>query len=58
VELSVYNLLGQKVAMLVSEKQVAGAYQVKWNAAGFASGIYFYKLSAGKYEKVMKMILL
>ena len=44
VELSVYNLTGQKVATLVSERQNAGSYQVDWDASGFASGIYFYRL--------------
>ncbi len=44
VELSVYNLLGQKIAVLVSERQNAGSYQVEWDASGFTSGIYFYRL--------------
>ena len=40
VELSVYNLLGQKVATLVSERQEAGYHQVEWDGSGFASGVY------------------
>jgi len=44
VELSIYNILGQKVVTLVSDKQTAGTFKVQWNALGFASGIYFYKL--------------
>jgi Leucine-rich repeat (LRR) protein len=48
VELSIYNLLGQKVAILVSEKQNAGHYHVEWNASGFASGVYYYRLSTGE----------
>jgi len=58
VELSIYNLLGQKVATLVSERQNAGYYQVAWDASDFASGIYYYKLKAGTYQDVKKMILL
>ena len=46
VELSIYNLLGQKVATLVAKKQAAGRYQVDWDASGFASGVYVYRLSA------------
>ena len=46
VELSIYNILGQKVATLVSEKQPAGTYKVEWDASGFASGVYLYKLTA------------
>ena len=58
VELSVYNLLGQKVATLVSEKQNAGYHEMVWDASGFSSGIYYYQLVAGDYREVKKMILL
>jgi hypothetical protein len=47
VELSIYNLLGQRVATLVSQKQPAGTYSVQWDASGFASGVYLYRLEAG-----------
>jgi len=46
VDLSIYNALGQKVATMVSKKQPAGTYKVKWDGAGFVSGVYFYRLSA------------
>jgi hypothetical protein len=58
VELTIYNLLGQKVATLVSGKQKAGDHQVAWYASGFASGVYYYQLMAGEYKDVKKMILL
>jgi hypothetical protein len=58
VELSVYNLLGQKVATLVSEKQMAGRYSVEWNASDFATGIYYYMIKAGIFVQVKKMILI
>ena len=57
VNLSIYNLLGQKVATLVSEKQSAGSYQIEWDATGFSSGVYYYSLEAGKFRAVKKMIL-
>ena len=57
VELNIYTILGQKVATLVSEKQIPGSYQVEWDAAGFASGIYFYRLQAGHFRAWNKMIL-
>jgi endoglucanase len=58
VELSVYNLLGQKVAILVSGKMQAGYYQVEWNAEGFASGIYIYRIEANTFISQKKMLLL
>jgi pimeloyl-ACP methyl ester carboxylesterase len=58
VEISIYNLLGQKVAKLVSKKQNAGYHQVEWDASGFASGIYYYRIQAGEFQNVKKMVLL
>ena len=58
VELSIYNLLGQKIAILVSEQQQAGKHQVSWDATGFPSGIYYYVLKAGEFRQVKKMVLL
>ncbi len=58
VNLSIFNIMGEKVVTLVSEEQSAGDYSVEWNAPAFASGIYIYKLKAGFYEKSRKMILM
>jgi hypothetical protein len=58
VELTIYNLLGQKVTTLVNKKQTKGLYTCKWNAEHFSSGIYIYGLRAGKYLKFKKMALL
>ena len=58
VELSIYNILGQKVATLVDEKQKSGYHQVEWNASRFSSGIYFYRIKAGEFQDVKKMILI
>jgi len=58
VELSIYNLLGQKIVTLVSEKQKAGNYQVEWDASQYGSGVYYYQLRAGEYQEVKKMILI
>jgi len=57
VELSIYNLLGQKVATLVSGRQQAGAHQVEWDGAEFSSGVYFCRLEAGDFIKVIKLAL-
>ena len=57
VDLSIYNLMGQKVVTLVSRKQPAGKYRVVWNARTFAAGTYVYKLKVGPFEQSRKMIL-
>jgi hypothetical protein len=57
VKLSIYNLLGQEVATLVNGEQEPGRYNVKFDASGLPSGIYFYRLEAGKFVDVKKMIL-
>ena len=58
VELTVYNVLGQKIKTLVNEKQGAGRYSVKFNAKNIPSGVYFYRLKAGDYVSQRKMLLL
>jgi len=58
VELKVFNILGQEVVTLVSERQQPGPYQVEWNAGDYSSGIYYYQIKAGNYHEVKKMILL
>ena len=59
VELNVYNLLGQKVATLVSERQIPGDYTVAWDASGFPSGVYVYRLTTSSgFTQTKKLILL
>ncbi len=58
VQLTVYNLLGQKVAELVNNKMVAGYHTVQFNAADLASGVYIYRIKAGSFVSVKKMMLL
>jgi hypothetical protein len=62
LDLSIYNILGQKIVTLVSKKQEAGHYKMEWDAHGFSSGIYFYKLVINSDKeriiKTKKMILL
>ncbi len=56
--LKVYNVLGKEIVTLVDEEKPAGIYEVELNAEGLSSGVYFYKLQAGNYISVKKMILL
>jgi Secretion system C-terminal sorting domain len=58
VTLRVYNILGQRVRTLVDEVLEAGDHVVTWDASEFASGMYFYKLSAGATRLSRKMVLL
>ena len=58
VNISVYDMLGKKVATLVNENKVKGNYDVTFDSKNLKSGIYFYKLQAGNYEGNGKMILI
>jgi len=58
VKLTVYNILGQEVATLVDGEQEPGRYDVKFDASGLPSGIYFYRLQAGNFIEQKKMILI
>ena len=58
VNLSIYNSLGQWVVSLVNMEQRAGIHQVEWDASGYASGVYYYKIQSGEFQDVKKMILL
>ncbi len=58
VTLKVYDILGNEVAALVNEQRPVGSYEVEFNAAGLASGIYYYKIQAGSFVETKKMILM
>lgn len=57
VKLTVFDVLGREVSVLVNEKLDAGVFSVDWNAGKFPSGIYFYRIEAGDFIKTAKMIL-
>lgn len=56
--LQVFDILGREVATLVNKNLTPGIYNVDFNAAGLSSGIYFYRLTFGKYSQTKKMLLL
>lgn len=58
VRLEIYDLLGRCVAILVDEKKSAGTFEIKWNAGGLASGVYFYSLNAGESKQIRKCLLM
>jgi hypothetical protein len=49
---------GREVAILASEELQAGNHTRQWNAQGFSSGVYYYRIQAGSYTETMKLILL
>ncbi len=58
VEISVYNMIGEKIATLVNDYRKAGKYTVEWNAEGFASGVYIYRFETDGFLQSKKFILL
>lgn len=58
VKLEVFNVLGQRVMLLEDNKKAAGKYSTEFNAAGFPSGIYFYRLTHDGGVATKKMVLL
>jgi hypothetical protein len=57
VNISVYNTLGQKVAVIINDNFEKGYHYYNWNAPGLSSGIYFYIFRAGDYSVIKKMAL-
>lgn len=58
VSIKVYDILGKEVSTIVNGYQNAGLYTIQFDASNLASGVYFYKLTAGSYTKVLKMIVI
>ena len=58
VKLSVFDMTGREVSLLVNEMQNSGNYEIEWNALDFSSGEYFYRLEAGSFVSMKKMIFI
>jgi hypothetical protein len=58
VRLEIYNSLGQKIKSLINGIKEAGNYSLGFNAVNLPSGIYYYKLDAGKFSETKKMVIL
>ena len=56
--LKVFDILGNEIATLVDEYKSAGNYEIRFDASGLSSGLYFYRLQAGSFIQTVKMILL
>ena len=58
VSIKIFNLLGKHIATLIDGYQYAGYHEVTFNADSFASGIYFYQMTAGSVVQTKKMLLM
>jgi len=58
VALKIYNTLGEQIGVLVDSDMLPGRHQVRWNAAGLASGTYFYMIQADGFKSVKRMVLI
>ena len=58
VTLEIYNSLGQKVATLINDEMNSGSHKITFNASDLSSGVYYYKIQAGEFQSVKKMLLL
>ncbi|HPS65557.1 MAG TPA: T9SS type A sorting domain-containing protein, partial [Ignavibacteria bacterium] len=58
VSLKIFDMLGRELSTIVNEIRKAGYYTVEFNASNLASGVYFYRISAGEFSSVKKMIVL
>ena len=58
VSLKIYDLLGREVATLVNDERKPGTYEATWEAAGFSSGVYFYRLTADSFVETKKLVLM
>ena len=57
VSLKIFDMLGREVATLVDGFQEAGSYKVQFDASGLSTGMYLYRISAGNFHEVRKMML-
>lgn len=58
ITLKIYDLLGREITTLLNERKQPGYYSISWNAQGYPSGIYLYRLQTEKYSETKKLILI
>ena len=58
VTLKIYDVFGREVATLINKEMAPGNYTQEWDASGVASGMYFYRLTAGTHSEIRKMLLM
>lgn len=58
VTLKVFDVLGSEITSLVNQEKAAGSYEVEFNASGLPSGVYIYKIQAGKFSSSRKLLVM
>ena len=58
VRITIYDILGKEVSTLVDEQKLSGSYEVQFDGSKLSSGVYFYRLHAGKFLETKKLVLL
>jgi hypothetical protein len=58
VKISLFNSIGEEIKTLVNENKHAGIYEFQFNASGFASGIYYYRIVSGNFTDTKKLVIL
>lgn len=58
VELTIFNVLGQKVSTIIDKEMEAGNHVIEWDASNYSSGVYFYRVSAENFTETKKMLML
>lgn len=58
VMLKIYDVAGKEISTLVNQKQSPGIYELSWDASKYSSGVYFYRIDAGGYSDVKKLVLI
>ena len=58
VKLTIYDILGKEIAIIVNEEKQPGSYNIDWDASNYRSGVYFYKLESKDFSESKKMVLI
>jgi hypothetical protein len=58
VTMKIFDVMGREVSTVVSEEMPPGNYSRLWNASGFASGVYFYRIQAGAYVETKRLVIM
>lgn len=58
VEIKIFDIRGREIAQLVNQQLQPGVYSVDWDASSYPSGVYFYRIEAGKYREAKRMVLI